>query len=145
MNTCIRPRCGDVYLASFTGHGSVQTGYRPVLIFSNNEGNEHSPTVIVLPLTSSLKKKNIPTHVVIRRTEARFLDMDSMVLCECPTHLDMRSLRNYLGHLSDSDMSRVSEGFLYATGALSFLDYRRLKEVYLNSKRLNHQFESSNM
>ena len=138
MNPCVHPRCGDVYLATFTGYGSVQTGYRPVLVFQNNEGNSHSQTIIVLPFTSSLKKKDMPTHVVIRKDDVSFLTKDSMILCENPTHLDKRALGNYIGHLSDRDMRRVAVGFLNATGALDYLDFDSLKAVYLTSKRLNN-------
>lgn len=50
------PRIGDVYLMRFAGDASEQTGWRPGLVFQNNIGNVHSPNIIALPLTSSIKK-----------------------------------------------------------------------------------------
>lgn len=59
------PKIGDIYLVYFDGSGNEQKGFRPGLVFQNNVGNEHSPNLIVLPLTSALKKINQPTHVFI--------------------------------------------------------------------------------
>lgn len=56
------PQIGEVYLMKFSGSGSEQVGWRPGLVFQNNVGNSHSPNVIALPLTSSIKKTSQPTH-----------------------------------------------------------------------------------
>ena len=42
--------------------GSEQGGIRPVVILQNDIGNKFSPTVIVAPFTTQLKKR-IPTHI----------------------------------------------------------------------------------
>ena len=57
---------GDLFYAALdeTYVGSEQTGVRPVVILQNNIGNEHSPTVIIAPITSKVNSKSIiPTHV----------------------------------------------------------------------------------
>ena len=64
-NNTKNPKIGDIYLVYFDGSGNEQKGFRPGLVFQNNVGNEHSPNLIVLPLTSALKKTNQPTHVFI--------------------------------------------------------------------------------
>ena len=77
------PRIGEVYLVKFEGDGTEQRGFRPALVIQNNIGNLHSPNVIVLPLTSQLKKVFQPTHVFLPAMETG-LSRDSLVLCENP-------------------------------------------------------------
>lgn len=81
---CIRPKIGEIYLMYFDGHGNEQSGFRPGLVFQNNTGNEYSPNIVALPLTSSLKKKDLPTHVIVRANDVIGLNRDSMILCENP-------------------------------------------------------------
>ena len=62
------PRIGDVYMMRFSGSGNEQTGWRPGLVFQNNTGNYFSPNIIALPFTSSIKKSEQPTHVLVPTT-----------------------------------------------------------------------------
>lgn len=130
------PRIGEVYLMNFDGTGSEQSGIRPGLVFQNNVGNAHSPNVIALPLTSSVKKLGQPTHVLIRATEGG-LAKDSVVLCENPQRMSKSKIVKYLTTLSDEDMRRVTEGNLLATSAISFLDMESLMKVWRSAARLN--------
>ena len=50
-------RRGEIYIADLDPViGSEQGGERPVLVIQNNVGNTHSPTVIVLAITSRCQK-----------------------------------------------------------------------------------------
>ena len=42
----------DIYFATLEGNGSVEKGKRPVMVMSNDIGNELANTVCVIPLTS---------------------------------------------------------------------------------------------
>ena len=54
---------GDVYYVDFGAPvGSEQGGVRPAVVVSNNIGNQFSPILIVVPLTTS-EKGYLPTHV----------------------------------------------------------------------------------
>ena len=54
-------RRGDIYLANLNPFkGSEQGGTRPVLVLQNNDGNYYCPTLIVAPITTKLKKLNMP-------------------------------------------------------------------------------------
>lgn len=64
------PQIGEVYLMDFGGSGCEQNGWRPGVVFQNNVGNAHSPNIIALPLTSSIKKAGQPTHVVIKSADS---------------------------------------------------------------------------
>lgn len=44
---------------------SVQEGSRPVLVISNDMANKNSDVVTVIPLTSQMKRIELPTHCII--------------------------------------------------------------------------------
>ena len=56
---------GDVFYANLVGYGCVQGGLRPVVIISNDTNNKFSNIVQIVPLTSQLKKCDLPVHVYI--------------------------------------------------------------------------------
>ena len=60
-------RRGDIYIARLEKdtEGSLQSGKRPVLVVSNDKANEHSPVITVVPITSQMSKRKLPTHVHI--------------------------------------------------------------------------------
>lgn len=104
-------RIGDVFMMKFGGSGSEQTGWRPGLVFQNNKGNGHSPNIIALPLTSSIKKMSQPTHVLIPRTAG--LKLDSVVLCENPERMSKERIGKYITTLSPNTWKRLrSQAFL---------------------------------
>lgn len=74
--------------------GSEQGGIRPVLVVQNNVGNRHSPTIVVLPL-STAKKHYLPTHIHIRGSKT--LPKDSIVLAEQIRTIDRYRLKSYVG------------------------------------------------
>jgi mRNA interferase MazF len=48
---------GDIWYANLnSAKGSEQAGFRPVLIISGNLLNAHLPVVVVVPLTTKIKK-----------------------------------------------------------------------------------------
>lgn len=93
---------GEIYFANLNGgEGSVQTGCRPVIIVQNNVGNAHSPTTIVVPLTSKHKKRYLPTHVIIRANDVTGLRCDSVALMEQIRTMSKSDLQNRVGHVDD--------------------------------------------
>lgn len=97
------PSRREVWFAELGTHEgvSVQDGYRPILIVSNDTANSHSDTLTVVPLTSKMKKQHLPTHVMLRTTECDFLQNRSMVLAEQITTIGKNQLRNYVGRVID--------------------------------------------
>ena len=77
-------RFGDVVWVDFGENsiGSVQKGKRPAVVIQNDIGNKFSPTSIVVPITSAIKKLNMPCHKLLRCTKENGLTEDSMVLGE---------------------------------------------------------------
>lgn len=104
---------GDVYFASLNPIvGSEQDGERPVVVVQNNLANKHSPTIIVVPITTVLKKMELPTHIPISKN--RFLKKDSMILVEQIRAIDKKRLKAYLGHLRLEEMKLVDSAIVNA-------------------------------
>lgn len=129
-------RCGEVYLMNFGDAAHEQNGVRPGVVFQNNVGNIHSPNIIALPFTTSLKKLNLPTHVVLRASETGLM-YDSMVLAECPKCLPKSAVGSYITTLPDHVMSQIATAHLAATAAISYLDITALAAAREQAIRLN--------
>ena len=93
----------DIYYANLSKNTvqSEQGGIRPVIIIQNDIGNKYSPTVIVLPITSEIKKENMPTHCILHKTDKNGLEVDSMVLSEQIRVIDKSRLLNKIGYLDN--------------------------------------------
>ena len=106
MNTTRFVR-GMIVLAELNGEGYQQQGVRPSVIIGNDKGNEHSPLLIVSPLTSK-DKKYMPTHTDIYPKLENGLTVKSTVLAEQITKLNKTSVKKILGCLSEYDLRRVN-------------------------------------
>ena len=130
------PKIGEIYIMYFNGIKNEQSGWRPGLVFQNNTGNRKSPNIIALPLTSSIKKLNMPTHVLLKSEESN-LKVDSIVLCENPEKMSKEKMGKYITTLSDEQIGQVVKGSLLATSAISFLDKDTLVEIWEQALKLN--------
>lgn len=130
------PLIGEVYLMRFCGSGSEQSGIRPGVVFQNNVGNKNSPNIIALPLTTSLKKLGMPTHVLLKASDTG-LRKDSMVICENPEKMSKEKIGRYITTLSKEQMKDVAKANLMATAAISFLDRKTLVGIWEKSILLN--------
>lgn len=107
-------RRGDVFYADLSPVvGCEQGGIRPVLIIQNDIGNRYSPTVIVVAITSKLKKE-LPTHVEIGCMEP--LQKNSVVLLEQIRTIDRIRLLEYIGSLSDLRMISIDQALSLSLG-----------------------------
>ncbi len=98
---------GDIFYADLNpSFGSEQGGIRPVLVIQNNIGNMHSPTIVVLPITSS-NKPSLPVHAKVDDND--LLTEGSIALAEQIRTIDKRRLRSYIGSLDSDAMKRVNE------------------------------------
>lgn len=96
---------GDVVLINLPipMEGHIQGGSRPCVIVQNNVGNEFSPTTIVCPLTTKLKRLELPTHVAITWEPLQ----PSMIECEQVRVIDVQPDWKYLCTLPSETMSHV--------------------------------------
>lgn len=86
----------------------VQSGSRPVLIFSSDDGNNTSDVVSVIPLTLEFKP-DIEINVVFKGNGKR-----QTALCNMLGPCDKSKLTKYLFTVSDSVMERIEHGVLIA-------------------------------
>lgn len=87
--------CGNVV-------GNEQAGRRPYLVIGNDIGNEKSPVLLTVPLTTSCKRW-MPTHVPI------LADMPSTALCEQIHTFSKSRILHYVGHATDDEMKVVDK------------------------------------
>lgn len=101
-------RRGDIYYADLSPVvGSEQGGIRPVLIIQNDVGNRHSPTVICAAITSKMNKAKLPTHIEISTRDYQIVK-NSVILLEQIRTIDKKRLREFVCHVDDQMMGRVS-------------------------------------
>ena len=108
-------RRGDIYLANLNPFkGSEQGGTRPVLVLQNNDGNFFCPTLIVAPITTQLKKLNLPTHCYFEKV--RGLPAPSMVSLEQIKTIDKCRIEKYLGKMTREQMMKVEDAIRESLG-----------------------------
>ena len=127
---------GDVYLMRFGGQGNEQKGLRPGIVFQNNIGNTFSPNIIALPLTSSLKKINQPTHVFLPAKDTGLIK-DSIALCENPERMSKDRVGAYLTTIPAEYMSKIAIANILATSAIAFVDPDLLLSAWQETLKLN--------
>lgn len=109
---------GDVYMMDLNPYsGSEQGGIRPAIVVQNDDGNFYSNVLLVVPLTTQIKKRNMPMHFVLHN---RFLSAPSMAICESPRPADKSRVLSYLGHLSKYEMRQVSVCLQYSFGFIGY-------------------------
>ncbi|MDR1206095.1 MAG: type II toxin-antitoxin system PemK/MazF family toxin [Peptococcaceae bacterium] len=109
-------RRGDMFYADLTPCvGSEQSGFRPILIVSNDIGNKHSRTVIAAVITSKTAgKAKLPTHCPVSAWQG--LGRDSLVLLEQVKTIDKTRLKEYIGTLDGGVMARVNKALAVSVG-----------------------------
>lgn len=118
-------RFGDVVQVDFgKTTGSVQGNVRPCAIIQNDVGNKYSPTTIVIPFTSELKKVNMPVHDILHKSESNGLKNDSLILGEQVRVIDKSMVLYKLGSLSEDECNKVIGVYLRnlprRNGAISY-------------------------
>ncbi|MBQ9992427.1 MAG: type II toxin-antitoxin system PemK/MazF family toxin [Firmicutes bacterium] len=107
---------GEIFFASLSPvQGSEQGGTRPVLIIQNDVGNQHSPTTIVLAITSQMNKSKLPTHVDLPKEESG-LERDSVVLAEQVRTIDKSRLGNKVASLQQHTMEKIEKALSISIG-----------------------------
>lgn len=104
---------GNVYYAMLDPViGSEQDGKRPVVVIQNNLANKYSPTVIIAPITTVMKKTYLPTHIIIEKNN--FLKKDSIILLEQVRVIDKTRLLTFLGKLTRTQVQQVDKALVKA-------------------------------
>lgn len=104
---------GEVYYYSYGKNievGSEQSAGRPCIIVSNEQNNEHSSLVTIIPVTSK-DKKPLPTHVsfdieVVHGT----------ALAEQVTTISKERLMTYCGEIDDKTQREIDKALQIQLG-----------------------------
>lgn len=100
---------GDIFLIDFDGAKySEQCGKRPAIVVSNDKGNQHSPTMLVVPLTTK-NKKSLPTHLTIEPEKSGLKEI-STALFEQVKVADKKRIIKKMGHVDNSLIERIKKG-----------------------------------
>ena len=96
---------GDLFYYDFGERvGSVQSGERPVLVVQADDYNKNAPTVIVAAVTSVIKKRYLPSHIILGKEFG--LKKPSMVLLEQVQTVNKDELSDYIGTIEDEHLLR---------------------------------------
>jgi len=107
---------GDLFYVDLNPtKGSEQRGRRPVLVIQNDIGNEVSPTTIIAPLTTKSFTREYPTNVNIPKGIGGLKENSTVLFSQIRT-IDKSRLENKLGHLPESDMTKVEESIRVSLG-----------------------------
>lgn len=97
-----RPKSNEIWMCNLvTKNGSVQSGYRPVFVLSNNLNNTYSPTLNIIPITSRTTKKKLPVHVELSSYEDYGLKAPSTMLVEQITTVPVENLDRCVGTIDN--------------------------------------------
>lgn len=102
LRSNIRPRCGEIWLCYLKSEGSVQGGYRPVFILSNDKNNTYSTTANIIPITSRINKRKLPVHVELPKHHEYGLNSPSILLVEQIQTVNIEQLDRCIGKITDS-------------------------------------------
>lgn len=94
----------------------AQYGIRPVVIVSNDKGNEASSSLLVCPL-STKKDKYFFIHPQVRGVRNQI----SYILCEQIKVLDKALLGDYITHLSEYEESAMDKALLFELGLSKYV------------------------
>jgi len=100
---------GDIFLAAFdpvVGHEISKT--RPVIIVSNDIGNQYSGTVTIIPVTSKNLAKIYPFEIFLPKKNSK-LSKDSKGKADQIRTLDKARLIKSIGHLDQVLMMKVND------------------------------------
>lgn len=100
---------GDVVYINLNNKGNIQTGYRPCIIVSNDICNKVSPVLLVVPLTSGIKKP-LPTHVKIKIIE------ESTALCEQIMPVNVVDIYKKIHSVSFEEMAKINKALGVSLG-----------------------------
>ncbi len=102
-------RRGDVWRTDLAPvRGTEQSGVRPALVVQSDRANPHSPHTIIVPFTTRIRQRLLPSHVSVPAGEGG-LTQDSVALCEQVRVVDGSRLLDYLGSLPADRMQEIGD------------------------------------
>jgi mRNA interferase MazF len=96
--------------------GSEQAGIRPVILIQEEVISKYSSTIIVIPLTTNIRRSILPTCVLVPKNKAIGLENDSVAICHQIRAIDKTRFVIKNGELSKEIISEIENCLLYTLG-----------------------------
>ncbi len=110
------PSRGDLWWAALDPVvGSEQSGRRPVLILQNDAVSAFTSTVLVVPLTTTLRRSGLPSSALIL-CSGTGLAADSVALGHQMRVIDKARLGTRIGEISPEVVLQVEYAALFTLG-----------------------------
>ncbi len=107
---------GDLYWGNLDPQkGSEQAGTRPVLIFQDESLWPAANTAVIIPFTSQLQWRRLPTCVFVPGGTGG-LRQDSVALCHQIRMLDKSGIGNHIGTLPPEVLREIEDVVLLTLG-----------------------------
>lgn len=136
---------GEIFFFDFgETRGSVQNGFRPVIVLQADEINDRSITTIVASLTGIIKKPYFFSYVYIGKRYR--LEIPSMILMEQITTVNQSDLNDCLGKVTEKALIRNINAALMRTfgirqnNSINTGDIRCLCQKHLQEYKLLPDF-----
>lgn len=115
---------GTILMAKYGENiGFEKSGYRPVLIVSNDQINRSNRNVLVIPLTKSANKTGADGEVHLARSQYLihklnnpFLTFNSVAQCEDIRSISKYRLRQSMGNIDPSDLKNIRSRLKFTVG-----------------------------
>jgi mRNA interferase MazF len=100
---------GDLYFANLSDYSNHfnATGKRMVLVLQNNMGNKYLNTVTIAPITTSVKKVKLPTHISFEYNNKLLT-----ILLEQTVTIPVNIITNKVGEVDANVLDEVDKGLL---------------------------------
>lgn len=123
---------GDIFTYNFgQNNGSVQNGVRPAVVIQINTLNRTSTTTIIAPITTSLKRITMPSHIYIGKKFG--LNNESMILLEQVRVVNQNELAEYIGTINDDEiLNSIDEGVKSLFGIISTRNVKSGTKILCN-------------
>ena len=107
---------GEIWIVDFgSPTGPEQAGERPAILIQDYDFLAALTTVVVIPLTTNLKRMGLPTTVLIDAGEGG-LERDSVALCHQVQARGQARLKQRIGELSAEVLAQVESCLLDTLG-----------------------------
>ena len=108
---------GDVIIIELDPtRGSEQRSRRPCLVVQDDVGNEHAPTTIIVPFTTSFGDRLYPFEVLVPADECAPKE-DFVGLCSQIRTVSIHErIRDRIGSIPDERLSEVDRALEYSLG-----------------------------
>lgn len=107
---------GEIWMVDFgPPSGPEQAGTRPAVILQDDSLTQLYTTLIVVPLTTNLKRLDFPATVLLQAGEGG-LPQDSVALCYQVMVRGKARLLSKIGDLNAARLAQVVDGVLTALG-----------------------------